>query len=139
MSDSHNATLLGWIVYYAMTGNSSSMPDQASITGDYWIAIANPQNGTHFTNFLVLNDAYHASYYTYTLQNASVITNITFANRTPTIQATDIQELEFFKSILHSISRQFKAISRSLSILKVAFPRICLLLVFVLRLIESIN
>ncbi|KAF2114839.1 hypothetical protein BDV96DRAFT_86392 [Lophiotrema nucula] len=89
--EEHNTTFLGQIGYYAMPGNTSIGPNQPGLTADIWIALANPARGTPAYHF----PTYTASFYTCTLRNASVTTNISFVDNVQSLEASDIRGVEF--------------------------------------------
>lgn len=91
----NNTTLRGQIGYYAMQSNGTEFPQ------GIWIAIADPPNGLSLLNATA---PYSASYYTCTIRNASVTTNVAFMNNIQSLQASAIEEMELSHNYSDSVS-----------------------------------
>lgn len=91
----NNGSFRGQIGYYAMISDTSTMSKETEVGIELWIAIANPPNGTHAYDFPA---PYSASYYTCTLRNASVTTNMAFVDNVMSLQAGAIREVELSQS-----------------------------------------
>ena len=87
-----NSSLTGSIGFYSMLGNTSMDPDDHT-PGDLWIAIADPPNGTMIGGRNIVQ--YNASYFTCSLQNASIPTTITFVGNVQSLQTGQIQLRDF--------------------------------------------
>ena len=97
--------LFGQIGYYGMLGNTTMVPN-GTLPGDLWIAIANVPNGTTNDNlvFTALNRTdtefpaikWDVSYFTCSLWNVSVPTNVTFVDNVQSLQAGPVRMLDFF-------------------------------------------
>ncbi|KAF2490821.1 hypothetical protein BU16DRAFT_585187 [Lophium mytilinum] len=95
--ESPSTLLGGQIGYFGMLGNTTITPYQG-VTGDVWIAIAEPSNGTRPDDLFDGSARYDASYHTCSLRNASVPTNVTFVNNVQSIQTGTVLELELNQS-----------------------------------------
>ena len=93
----------GQIGYYALHGDSQIEFLQQNTTGstyepdelgELWLAIANPPNGTHGYDY---PNPYGATYYTCTMKNASVTTNVTFVDNIQSLQAINVKEVDMAK------------------------------------------
>jgi hypothetical protein len=87
-------TYPGQIGYYAAPGNVTYI-NAFPYRTEYWIALANPPNGTRVEtpqNIARLDDA---KYYTCTMWNASVTTDVVFVNSAQTLRARAVQYLNY--------------------------------------------
>ncbi|KAM3069612.1 hypothetical protein ACMFMF_008826 [Clarireedia jacksonii] len=102
-TSSGTLTQYGKIGYFGTTANTTF--DDAVIP-DLWIAIANPPNGTIMDNLIYPPDdpyrdnhppqaVYNVSYYTCSVLNASVPTNVSFVNNDQSLQIGPISILDY--------------------------------------------